>query len=76
MYPPSKFKSFVKQPGFGSWRLSPLQQYFSYTVMVSFIGGRSRSARRESPIMGKQLVNFISFGCDFTTTANTVCKES
>jgi hypothetical protein len=39
------------------------QQYFSYIVVVSFIGGRSRRARREPPTMGKQLVSFITCGC-------------
>jgi hypothetical protein len=29
-------------------------------MAISFIGGRSRSPRRESPTMDKQLVNFIS----------------
>ena len=29
-----------------------------------FSGGRSRSTRRESPTMGKQLVNFITCGCE------------
>ena len=27
-------------------------------------GGRSRSARREPPTIGKQLVNFITSGCE------------
>ena len=40
------------------------QQYFSYIMAISFSGGRSRSTRREPPIMGKQLVNFITCGCD------------
>jgi hypothetical protein len=39
------------------------QQYFSYIVVVSFIGGGSRRTRRESPTMGKQLVSFITCGC-------------
>jgi hypothetical protein len=41
-----------------------LQQYFSYIMANSFSGGRSRSIRREPPIMGKQLETFISFGCE------------
>jgi hypothetical protein len=33
-------------------------------MATSFSGGRSRSTRRESPTMGKQLVNFITCGCE------------
>ena len=40
------------------------QQYFSYIMATSFSGGRSWSTRRESPTMGKQLVNFITCGCE------------
>jgi hypothetical protein len=40
------------------------QQYFSYIMATSFSGGRSRSTRREPPTMGKQLVNFITCGCE------------
>ena len=29
------------------------QQYFSYIVVVSFIGGGSRRTRKEPPTMGK-----------------------
>jgi hypothetical protein len=36
---------------------------FSYIMVSSFSGGRSRSTRREPPTMGKQLVNFITGGC-------------
>jgi hypothetical protein len=36
------------------------QQYVSYIMATSFSGGRSWSTRREPPIMGKQLVNFIT----------------
>jgi len=36
------------------------QQYFSYIMATSVNGGRSRSTRREPPIMGKQLVNVIT----------------
>ena len=39
------------------------QQYFSYIMVISFNGGRSRSTRREPPTMGKQLINFITCGC-------------
>jgi hypothetical protein len=38
-------------------------QYFSYIMVTSFSGGGSRSTRRETPTMGKQLVNFITCGC-------------
>jgi hypothetical protein len=37
---------------------------FSYIMATSFSGGRSRSTRREPPTMGKQLVNFITCGCE------------
>jgi hypothetical protein len=47
---------------FGVWR--HFQQYFSYIMATSFSGGRSRSIRRESPTMCKQLVNFITYGSD------------
>jgi hypothetical protein len=33
-------------------------------MATSFSGGRSQSTRRESPTMGKQLVNFITCGCE------------
>jgi hypothetical protein len=41
---------------FDFWCLMPLSKKFS--------GGRSRSSRREPPTMGKQLVNFITCGCE------------
>jgi hypothetical protein len=41
------------------WFLTPLSVNFSYIIVTSFSGGRSRSTRREPPTMGKQLVNFI-----------------
>ena len=37
---------------------------FSYFMVNSFSGGRSRSTQREPPTMGKQLVNFITCGCE------------
>jgi len=40
------------------------QQYFSYIMATSFSGGGNRSTRREPPTMGKQLVNFITCGCE------------
>jgi hypothetical protein len=42
-----------------------VQQYFSYIMAASFSGGGSRSTQREPPIMGKQLVNFITCSCEF-----------
>jgi hypothetical protein len=33
-------------------------------MAISFSGGRNRSTRREPPTMGKQLVNFITCGCE------------
>jgi hypothetical protein len=46
------------------WCLTLFQQYFSYIMAISFSGGRSRSTWREPPTMGKQLVNFITCGCE------------
>jgi hypothetical protein len=37
---------------------------FSNIMATSFSGGRSRSTSREPLTMGKQLVNFITFGCE------------
>ena len=34
------------------------------TCATYFSGGRSRSTQREPPTMGKQLVNFITCGCE------------
>jgi hypothetical protein len=33
-------------------------------MATSFSGGRNRSTRKEPPIMGKQLVSFITCGCE------------
>jgi hypothetical protein len=44
------------------WR--HFQQYFGYIMATSFSGVRNRSTRGEPPTMGKQLVNFITFGCE------------
>jgi len=46
------------------WCLRHFQQYFSYIKVTSFSGGRSQSTRREPSTMGKQLVNFITCGCE------------
>ena len=40
---------------------------FSYIMATSFSGGRSRSTRKEPPTMDKQLVNFITCGCESST---------
>jgi hypothetical protein len=40
------------------------QQYFSYIMAISFSGGGSRNIHREPPTLGKQLVNFITCGCE------------
>jgi hypothetical protein len=40
-----------------------LSQYYANST-TSFSGGGSRSTRREPPTMGKQLVNFITCGCE------------
>jgi hypothetical protein len=37
---------------------------FSNISATSFSGERSRSTRSEPPTMGKQLVNFITCGCE------------
>jgi hypothetical protein len=44
--------------------LRHFQQYFSYIMTTSFSGGRIRGTWREPPTMGKQLVNFITCGCE------------
>jgi len=36
----------------------------SAIMVTSFSGERSRGTRREPPTMGKQLVNFITCGCE------------
>ena len=47
------------------WCLMPLSAIiFSYIMAASFSGGGSRSTRREPPTLGKQLVNFITCGCE------------
>jgi hypothetical protein len=51
-----------------------MQQYFSYIMATSFSGGRSRSTRREPPTMGKQLVNFITCGCELNAPFFVIYK--
>jgi hypothetical protein len=41
-------------------------------MATSFSGGGSRSTRGEPPTMGKQLVNFITCGCE--SSAPFFCK--
>jgi len=41
----------------GLWCLMPFQQYFSYIVVVSFIGGGNQSTRRKPLICHKSLIN-------------------
>ena len=36
-------------------------------MAISFSGGGNRSTRRETPTMGKQLVNFVTCGCESST---------
>jgi hypothetical protein len=36
----------------------------SYIMVTSFSGGGSRSTQREPPTLVKQLVNFITCGCE------------
>jgi len=43
---------------YGVWR--HFQQYYSYIVTVSFIGGGNRSTRRKPSICRKSLTNFIT----------------
>jgi hypothetical protein len=50
------------------------QQYFSYIMATSFSGGGSRSTRREPPTLGKQLVNFITCGCESSAPFFVICK--
>jgi hypothetical protein len=52
---------------FKFWGLTILlvfRQYFIDIMATSFSGGKSRSTRREPPTMGKQLMNFITCGCE------------
>jgi hypothetical protein len=51
------------------------QQYFSYIMATSFSGGGSQSTRREPKTMGKQLVNFITWGCESSPPFFVTYKE-
>jgi hypothetical protein len=44
----------------GLWCLTPFQQYISYIMAVSFIGGGNWSTRRKPPTCRKSLTNFIT----------------
>ena len=44
--------------------LDPKSHGLSHIMVTSFSGGRSLNTRREPPTMGKQLVNFITCGCE------------
>ena len=50
------------------------QQYFSYIMATSFSGGRSQNTRREPPTMGKQLVSFITCGCESSAPLFVIYK--
>jgi hypothetical protein len=43
-------------------------------MALSFSGGRSLSTRREPPTMGKQLVNFITCGCELSAPFFVIYK--
>ena len=47
---------------FGLWCLHHIQQYFSYIVPVSFIGGGNQSTLKKKPRpVGKSLTNYQTF---------------
>jgi hypothetical protein len=50
-----------------------IKLYFSYIMATSFSGGRSRSWG-EAPTMGKQLVNFITCGCQLNAPFFVIYK--
>jgi hypothetical protein len=50
------------------------EQYFHYIIATSFSGGRSRSTRREPPTMDKQLINFITCGCESSALVFVIYK--
>ena len=43
-------------------------------MVTSFSGGGSQSTQRESPTMGKQLVNFITCVCEFSAPFFVIYK--
>jgi len=55
----------IGRSGYKAWVyvygvLRRFQQYFSYIVAVSFIGGVNQSTRRKPPTCRKSLTNFIT----------------
>jgi hypothetical protein len=57
------------------WFLVFKCQYFSYIMATSCSGGRSRSTRGEPPTMGKQLVEFIAYGCESSAPFLEACMS-
>ena len=55
--------------------LTPLSTIFHYIMATSFSGGGNRSTRREPPTMGKQLVNFITCGCESSAPFFVIYKD-
>jgi hypothetical protein len=54
-----------KIPGCWTYVQQNENKFQKVCIMVtSFSGGGSRNTRREPPTMGKQLVNFITCGCE------------
>jgi hypothetical protein len=49
---------------FELWCFNVTFSNISAIMATSFSDGISRSTRREPPIMGKQIVNFITCGCE------------
>ena len=43
-------------------------------MATSFSGGMSRSTQRETPTMGKQLVNIITYGCESSARSFVIYK--
>ena len=51
-----------------------LKKYFSYIVVVSFIGGENRSTKRKPPIGRKSLTKFIT-ECYIEYTSPTISGD-
>jgi hypothetical protein len=47
---------------------------FSYIMATSFSGGRSQSTQGDQLTMGKQLVIFITCGCESSAPLFVICK--
>ena len=67
--------SCILVDSFDFWCKHHFQIYLSYIMPTSFSGGRRRSTRRESPTMGKQLVNFITCGCESSAPFFVIYKS-